>query len=186
MVIFDDLHVNKNKGASMKIDLSYEAKGLATYSKSDKEIDLSNKEKKVTAKEITNTYLFEYQMKVTVETKKDFNSQAETFRLSDIGYKGKPIGELTQGEAKALVADDGFFGIAQTSQRIADFVIGGAGDDVEKLKAGRSGMLQGFKDAEGVWGGKLPEISYTTMQKAVEMVDKRLSELGGSVLDTKG
>ena len=60
----------------------------------------------------------------------------------------------------------------------------GAGDDVEKLKAGRSGMLQGFKDAEEMWGEKLPDISYTTMQKALEMVDAKLSELGGSVLDT--
>lgn len=168
----------------MKVDVSYEAKGFATYSKSDKEIDLDNKDKKVTAKEITNTYLFEYQMKINVESKENFAEQAKTFSLADIGYNGKPIGELTQDEAKALVADDGFFGIAQTSQRIADFVLIGAGDDVEKLKAGRAGMLQGFKEAEEMWGGKLPEISYTTMQKAVEMVDARLNELGASVLNT--
>ena len=168
----------------MKVELSYEAKGFATYSKSDKMIGLNDKDKKVSAKEISNTYLFEYQMKITVESKDNFGQQADMFKLSDIGYDGKPIGELTQDEAKALVADDGFFGIAQTSQRIADFVVMGAGSDVEKLKAGRSGMLQGFKDAEAMWGGKLPDISYTTMQKALEMVDAKLSELGGSVLDT--
>ena len=168
----------------MKVDLSYEAKSFATYSKSDKEIDLSNKDKKVTAKDISNTYLIEYEVKITAQSKDTFGTQADTFRLSDIGYNGKPIGELTQDEAKALVAEDGFFGIAQTSQRIADFVVIGAGDDVEKLKAGKKGMLQGFKDAEAMWGEKLPDISYTTMQKAVEMVDKRLSELGGTVLDS--
>ena len=168
----------------MKLELSYEAKGFATYAKSDKTIDLNDKDKKVSAKEISNTYLFEYQMKITIESKDNFGKQADTFRLSDIGYNGKPIGELSQDEAKALVADDGFFGIAQTSQRIADFVIIGSGGDVEKMKAGRSGMLQGFKDAEAMWGGKLPDISYTTMQKALEMVDARLAELGGSVLDT--
>lgn len=168
----------------MKLELSYEAKGFATYSKNDKTIDLNEKDKKISAKEISNTYLFEYQMKITIESKDSFGQQADTFRLSDIGYNGKPIGELSQDEAQALVAEDGFFGIAQTSQRIADFVLMGAGNDAQKLKAGRSGMLQGFKEAEAMWGEKLPEISYTTMQKALEMVDAKLAELGGSVLDT--
>lgn len=168
----------------MNIELSYEAKGLATYAKSDKTIDLNSKDKKVTAKEISNTYFLEYQKSAASNSKDNFSTQADTFKLSDIGYNGKPIGELTQDEAKALVADDGFFGIAQTSQRIADFVLMGAGDDAQKLKAGRSGMLQGFKEAEAMWGEKLPEISYTTMQKALEMVDAKLAELGGSVLDT--
>ena len=168
----------------MNIELSYEAKGFATYSKSDKTIELNEKDKKISAKEISDTYFFEYQMKITTESKDSFEQQADTFRLSDIGYNGKPIGELSQDEAQALVAEDGFFGIAQTSQRIADFVLMGAGDDAQKLKAGRSGMLQGFKEAEAMWGEKLPEISYTTMQKALEMVDAKLAELGGSVLDT--
>jgi hypothetical protein len=63
-------------------------------------------------------------------------------------------------------------------------VIQGAGNDLSKLQAGRSGMLQGFSEAEKLWGGKLPEISYTTMQKALEKVDARVKELGGNVLDT--
>ena len=95
----------------MNIELSYEAKGFATYAKSDKTIDLNDKDKKVTAKEISNTYLFEYQMSITIESKDNFGQQADTFRLSDIGYNGKPIGELTQDEAKALVADDGFLAL---------------------------------------------------------------------------
>jgi len=45
-------------------------------------------------------------------------------------------------------------------------------------------MLRGFAEAEQMWGGKLPEISYTTMQKALEKVDARIAELGGNVLDT--
>ena len=166
----------------MSMELSFQSSGLSTYSMSSKEIDL--KDKKVSAKEISNTYLMEYQHQAASQSKENFGSQVETFRLSDIGYRGKAIGELSQDEAKALVAEDGFFGISQTSERIADFVINGAGDDLEKLQAGRSGMLQGFKEAEALWGEKLPEISYTTMQKALENVDARIKELGGSVLDT--
>ena len=103
--------------------------------------------------------------------------------LSDIGYEGKPIATLSQDEAAALVADDGVFGITQTSQRIANFVINGAGGDEERLRAGKEGMIQGFKMAERMWGAELPEISQKTMQAATEMVDKALSDLGFGILN---
>jgi len=112
------------------------------------------------------------------EAYKDFQSF-----LGDIGYEGKPIAELSQDEAAALVADDGIFGISQTSERIANFVIAGAGGDEDRLRAGREGMLQGFKDAERMWGGELPEISQKTMQAALEMVDKEMHSLGYSILN---
>ena len=44
-------------------------------------------------------------------------------------------------------------------------------------------MIQGFKEAEEMWGGELPEISQKTMQKAIEMVDKAMYDLGFSILD---
>ena len=103
--------------------------------------------------------------------------------LSDIGYEGKPIAELSQDEAAALVSEDGIFGIKQTSERIANFVINGSGGDEDRMRAGREGMIQGFKDAEKMWGGELPEISQKTMQKAIEMVDKAMHDLGFSIIN---
>jgi len=101
-----------------------------------------------------------------------------------IGYSGKPIENLSQNEAKALVAEDGFFGVSQTAKRIAGFVLAGAGDDLEKLQEGRKGIMQGFEEAEAIWGGKLFDISYETINKALESIDERIKELGGNVLDT--
>ncbi|MCK9492196.1 MAG: hypothetical protein M0Q24_08895 [Sulfurimonas sp.] len=103
--------------------------------------------------------------------------------LNDIGYSGKPIAELSKDEAAELVSEDGIFGIKQTSERIANFVINGAGGDEDKLRAGREGMLKGFAEAEKMWGGKLPEISQTTMAKATEMVDKAMHDLGFSIIN---
>lgn len=143
------------------------------------------KNEEVSAKSITNSYLVEYQ-KLTFEyTQTDINKQTKVWSLADIGYKGKAIGDLNPAEAKELVSNDGFFGVDQTSKRIADFVLMGAGDNVEMLKAGRDGILQGFNSAEELWGSKLPEISYTTIDKAVSLIDARLSELGASIVDTK-
>lgn len=116
---------------------------------------------------------------------KDFQQQYEDFQtfLKDIGYEGKPIAELSKEEAAELVSEDGFFGIEKTATRIAEFVINGAGGDEDRFRAGREGMIQGFKDAEAIWGGKLPEISQKTIDKAIEMVDKAMYDLGFSIMD---
>lgn len=104
--------------------------------------------------------------------------------LSDIGYDGKPIAELSQDEAAQLVSEDGIFGIKQTAERIANFVINGAGGNEDLLRAGREGMLRGFKEAEQIWGGKLPDISQETIKQATQLVDKAMSDLGFGVLNT--
>ena len=120
-----------------------------------------------------------------LSTQDQFTKNYEEFQsfLSGIGYEGKPIAELSQSEAAELVSEDGLFGIKQTSERIANFVINGAGGDEDRMRAGREGMLQGFKEAEAMWGGELPEISQKTMQAAIEMVDQAMHEQGFSILN---
>lgn len=116
----------------------------------------------------------------------DFEQQYQEFQsfLKDIGYEGKPIASLSQEEAGELVAEDGFFGIEQTSQRIADFVINGAGGNEDLLRAGREGVLKGFEEAQQAWGNeKLPDISQQTMKKAVEMIDMAMNDLGFSIIN---
>lgn len=148
---------------------------------------IATKEQKgesLSAKEISAKYLIAYQEESFLQSKETLGEQADTFQLADIGYNGKAIQDLSQEEAKVLVSDGGFFSVASTSERIADFVLGGAGDDIEKLKAGKEGVLRGFEEAEKLWGEKLPQISYDTINKTVEMIDARLSELGANIVDT--
>ena len=153
------------------------------------------KDGKVSAKDISNSYIFKYNLEIqsiatTTSTVQGAGQSLDKVKellskldVSKTGYSGKEIQDMTPDEAKALVADDGFFGVAQTSKRLSDFVLAGGGDDVEKLKAGREGMLKGFKDAEQIWGEKLPDIAYQTIQKATETIDKKIEELGGKALD---
>jgi len=117
--------------------------------------------------------------------KTDFLSDYEDFQsfLKEIGYEGGSIAELSKEQASELVSEDGIFGIKQTSQRIADFVINGANKNENLLRAGREGMLEGFAQAETMWGSQLPDISQKTMQAAIEKVDKYMSGLGFSIID---
>ena len=104
-------------------------------------------------------------------------SEDDKFNLSNIGYEGKPISELSTEEATELIGEEGFFGINQTSQRVADFVLNFSGDDLEKLEKGREGIVQGFEDAKKMWGDDLPEISYKTQTRTLELIDAKIAEL---------
>ena len=97
--------------------------------------------------------------------------------LSDLGYEGKAITELTSDEAQDLLSEEGFFGVEQTSTRVADFAIGVSGDNLEALQASRDGIVQGFEQAEKLWNGELPEISYRTQESTLALIDARIKEL---------
>ncbi len=154
----------------------------------------SESEKTVASERIdTNKLIIEMHLKIQIESKTSFGTQAgiEQF-LADAGvdlsqfmYNGKPITDLTQDEATDLVSDDGFFGIAQTAQRIFDFAASMAGDDPERLQTARDAVLKGFKEAEELFGGSLPDISHDTISAALELIDGKITELGGSIVDIK-
>jgi hypothetical protein len=110
----------------------------------------------------------------------DFLSGKETeggMNLSDIGYEGKPITDLTPEEANELISDDGFFGITQTSDRVANFVFSFSGNDLELLQKGREGVVQGFEEANKLFGGELPEISYKTQERTLALIDEKINSL---------
>ena len=102
---------------------------------------------------------------------------SDEFNLKNIGYDGKPITELSQSEAEELIGEDGFFGIEQTSNRVANFVLAFSGDDLEKLEAGREGVVKGFEDAQDMWGGKLPQISQDTQDRTLMLIDEKIAQL---------
>jgi hypothetical protein len=97
--------------------------------------------------------------------------------LKDLGYEGKAITELNSVEAEALISDEGFFGVEQTSKRVADFAINISGNNLEALQASREGIVQGFKDAEKMWNGELPEISYRTQESTLALIDARIQKM---------
>ncbi|AJC86564.1 hypothetical protein [Campylobacter sp. RM16704] len=118
-----------------------------------------------------------------IHSKDSLSSILSNVDFKAIGYDGKDLLSLSVDEAKELISEDGYFGVAKTSERLADFVIKGAGEDVEKLQKGLEGLKTGFAQAEKMWGGKLPDISYETIDKAIEKVTQKINELGGNSLD---
>ncbi|MEA3363447.1 MAG: hypothetical protein U9Q61_09320 [Thermodesulfobacteriota bacterium] len=87
---------------------------------------------------------------------------------------------MTQEEAQALVAEDGYFGVDQTSQRIVDFAINGFGSDPEKLQQMKDAIDQGFLEAQEAFGGALPEISQQTYDAIMEKLDAFAAQVEAS------
>lgn len=146
-------------------------------------------------KNITN-YIAEnkivlFASQIITDTRQNLSDQNAIFHFNQLNkedkaslfYNGTPISDLSVEKANELISSGGYFGIEKTSQRIADFVLNGAGDDIERLRAGRKGILKGFAEAEKAWGGKLPDISYETLAKSLDAIDEKLREHGESVVD---
>ena len=81
----------------------------------------------------------------------------------------------TKAQAQADIAEDGYWGVEQTSSRIVDFAVALTGGDPDKVEEMREAFKKGFKQAEKTWGGELPEIS----QKTYDAVMKKFDKLAG-------
>jgi hypothetical protein len=159
-------------------------KSLYTEKLSDDEVEAIRSEIQEGIQKFANDNIT-YQSQATGQDKSQIDYEEFQSFLSDIGYDGKAIGDLSQDEASQLVSEDGFFGVDQTSERMANFVIDGANGDEDKMRAGREGLILGYKQAEEAWGGELPEISKQTMQASLELIDKSMAEQGFSILNTE-
>ena len=160
---------------------------------------------KIDASELSRSYQMQFMQQSFESASGNFNSQIglSAFSLNsdksisftqelkellnqniDItGYSGKSINELSQYEAAELVSENGYFGIQNTANRIADFVINGANGDAELLRSGLEGVKQGFAQAEDMWGQALPDISAETMNKTLDRINQAIMELSGNVVN---
>ena len=81
------------------------------------------------------------------------------------------VDAATKAQAQKDIAEDGYWGITQTSQRLFDFASALAGDDEGKMKEMQEAMEKGFKQATGTWGKDLPEISSKTLDAANKLFE---------------
>lgn len=86
----------------------------------------------------------------------------------------------TAAQAQADIADDGYWGVNQTSDRLVDFAKALTGGDSSKIEEMRKAIDKGFEAAKKLWGGELPEISQKTYDATMEKLDQWAKEAGVS------
>jgi len=93
------------------------------------------------------------------------------------------VDAATKAQAQADIAEDGYWGVNQTSERILDFANALTGGDPDKIEDMRDAFLKGYKQAEKTWGGSLPEISKQTYEAVLKGFDKMAEEAGVTLSD---
>ena len=76
-----------------------------------------------------------------------------------------------KAQAQADIAEDGYWGVNQTSDRILDFAKALSCNDKSKAQELADAFKKGFDQATKAWGGKLPDISQQTYDKVLEKFD---------------
>lgn len=107
--------------------------------------------------------------------------QGQTYNTANDIWKFLASGEYevdaaTKAQAQADVAEDGYWGVEQTSDRIIDFATALTGGDPDKIEDMREAFKKGYEQAEKTWGGQLPEISQKTYDAVMEKFDKLAEE----------
>lgn len=95
------------------------------------------------------------------------------------------VDAATRAQAQADIAEDGYWGVEQTSSRILDFAKALTGGDPDKIEEMREAFKKGFKQAEETWGGSLPEISQKTYDAVMEKFDKLAEDAGIKTVETE-
>ncbi|HBA70369.1 MAG TPA: hypothetical protein DCZ40_13575 [Lachnospiraceae bacterium] len=94
------------------------------------------------------------------------NNLADTFR--------KVAGAASPDDiaaAKASIAEDGYWGVEQTSDRLVSMAIALSGGDTEKADELKNAITKGFKQATAAWGEKLPQICQDTYDTTMKKMD---------------
>ena len=73
-------------------------------------------------------------------------------------------------QAQADIAEDGYWGVEQTSDRLVEFAKGLAGNDAAYADELLAAMKKGFEQATGEWGDKLPDLC----QRTIEAAEKKM------------
>jgi hypothetical protein len=79
-------------------------------------------------------------------------------------YENLEVDEQTSLAAQQEIAEDGFWGAKQTSQRAIEFAKALSGGDTSKVELLKNAIIEGYKAAEAAWGGELPEICKQTQE----------------------
>ena len=106
---------------------------------------------------------------------KAYNSLCELFTAIKDGKVAVDPAAVEQ--AKKDVAEDGYWGVKQTSDRFVEFAKALTGGDPSKADKMIEAIEKGFEQATKAWGGKLPDICSETIKVTKEKLTAWKNEM---------
>lgn len=176
---YDNAKVGKDAEKKNKetIDNTVAESAAAAYEKSDAaekkqpvKYDAATIEKMKAEAELKTAQLRSLVEKMLLKQGQKFTTLADAFDMIKEGTI--EVDDETAAEAAKEVADDGYWGVEQTSERMFSFAKALAGNDPTKADSMLEALQKGYDEAAKQWGGELPEIC----QKTLEATKKKLTD----------
>ncbi|MCI8963141.1 MAG: hypothetical protein HFG37_05440 [Eubacterium sp.] len=160
----------KSESASSKdAGVVYEP-SKATESAGSKVKDYSSIAKKMKGE--LNTKNQQLQNLVNQLLSKQANKYTRLSQLFEDVKNGKiSVDPSTVAQAQKDIADDGYWGIEQTSDRLVSMAQALSGGDASKADKMIAAIKKGFDQAAKAWGGKLPDICQKTIDAATKKME---------------
>jgi len=151
------------------------ANGKTTYTKDTVKMSEINKQIEMKLSSLRATV----ENLVNMQTVKTGEAQGLSYEQIMEKYDGKlkdfytnlKVDDSTRLAAQQDIAEDGFWGVKQTSERAIEFAKALSGGDPSKIAMLKNSIEEGYKAAEKAWGGELPEISRRTQEATLKGLD---------------
>ncbi|WP_455714158.1 hypothetical protein [Anaerosporobacter sp.] len=91
----------------------------------------------------------------------------------------------TAEQAKKDIAEDGYWGVEQTSDRIVSFAKALTGSDPDKADEMIAAFMKGFKSATKSWGDTLPDICQRTYEATIEKLNNWKNGTDDSTMESQ-
>lgn len=91
-------------------------------------------------------------------------------KLADL-FKDIQADPATIEQVQKDIADDGYWGVEQTSDRLVSMAQALSGGDTSKADTLIAAIKKGFDEATEAWGDKLPDICQKTIDAAVKKME---------------
>ena len=176
---YDNAKIGKDTDKKNKetVDSTMAESAAAEYEKSDAaekkqnvKYDAATIEKMKAEAEMKTAQLRSLVEKMLLKQGQKFTTLADAFDMIKEGTI--EVDDETAAEAAKEVADDGYWGVEQTSERMFSFAKALAGNDPTKADSMLDALQKGYDEAAKQWGGELPEIC----QKTLEVTKKKLTD----------
>ncbi len=155
-----------------------EAEAAAVYEKSEPEAELS---KKVYTRDQVTIDRLKAEAERHTQSLRDLVNklllqQGETVTeatdLYQLLREGKvQVDDETRLQAQKDIAEDGYWGAEQTSNRMVEFAKALSGSDPSKADELIGAVKKGFEEAAKAWGGELPDLCKKTIDSTISKLE---------------
>lgn len=164
----DNTYINKNNAKEIKNEVSKDDTAVV-YEKKTYQRDQVTIDRLIAESESNANKLRDLVERMLSKQGQTLNHATDIYGLLREGKV--EVDEATRTQARKDIAEDGYWGVEQTSERLFSFAKALTGGDPSKADEMIEAVKKGFKVAEKAWGGELPQLCKDTLARTISKME---------------